>query len=163
MKLCFCDLLDRVWYFMKTREDNNVIDYTGQVYIEIETKLSRPIWPRVCDENHTRQQNDRSYRYSLRRKWNWVTVFDWTGCDLWQKPNNTMTWLIYKSGLRQNQNRIIGTYLIEYGMWWKPYRTTTRSIIQVRSTSKTILNVCDRSNLVPIMKKLDKTMMWLIV
>ena len=32
---------------MKTRQDNNVIDHIGLVYVEIETELSGPIWSSV--------------------------------------------------------------------------------------------------------------------
>ena len=41
---------------MKTRQDNNMIDYIGLVYIEIEIKLLGPIEPgAVCYENWIRQ------------------------------------------------------------------------------------------------------------
>ena len=47
---------------MKTRQDNDVIDYTGLVYTKKETEL---LWPiglgAICDENQIRQRRDWSY------------------------------------------------------------------------------------------------------
>ena len=37
------DQFDRVWSMTKTRQDNDEIDHTGSVYVEIKTKLSCPI------------------------------------------------------------------------------------------------------------------------
>ena len=52
LKLGYCDRLDRVRSIMKTRQDNDMTDHIDLVYTEIETKLSRPIWPRVIyDKN----------------------------------------------------------------------------------------------------------------
>ena len=56
------DLFDWVQYVMKTRQDNDVIDYTGLVYTKKETEL---LWPiglgAICDENQIRQRRDWSY------------------------------------------------------------------------------------------------------
>lgn len=57
MKLSYHDRLDHVRSVMKTRQDNDVIDFIGLVYTEIEIKLSRPIWPGVV-YNKTRQDNN---------------------------------------------------------------------------------------------------------
>ena len=39
---------------MKTKEDNNVIDHIGLVYIGNDTELSGPIKPSaICDKNNT--------------------------------------------------------------------------------------------------------------
>lgn len=46
---------------MKTKHDNNVIDYIGLVYDETETELLEPIRSStVCDKNHIRQRRDLS-------------------------------------------------------------------------------------------------------
>lgn len=39
-KLNYQDLFDQVRSMMKTRQDNNMIDHTGAVYIEYDTELS---------------------------------------------------------------------------------------------------------------------------
>ena len=37
---------------MKVKQDNNVTDHIGLVYVETETKLLGPIWlGALCDEN----------------------------------------------------------------------------------------------------------------
>lgn len=62
----------------KTRQDNDVIDWNGAIYAEIETKLSWPIeLGVVCYDNKTRQQHDRSYKCAQHQKWNWVVMTDW--------------------------------------------------------------------------------------
>ena len=47
---------------MKTRQDNDVIDYTSLVYTKKETEL---LWPiglgAICGENQIRQRRDWSY------------------------------------------------------------------------------------------------------
>ena len=43
MILSYHDQLDRVQFVMKTRQDNDVTDSIGLVYVEIEIKLSGPI------------------------------------------------------------------------------------------------------------------------
>ena len=43
-KLICHDQSNQVWSVTKTREDNNMIDHIGLVYVEIKTKLLRPIW-----------------------------------------------------------------------------------------------------------------------
>lgn len=51
---------------MKTKQDNDVTDCIGVVYTENKTRL---LWPirlgAICDENHTGQRHDWSYRSSL--------------------------------------------------------------------------------------------------
>ena len=42
----------------------------------------------------------------------------------------------YRSGLNQNWNSIVRTYLTEYNLWWKSDRTTTWPIVQVHSMLK---------------------------
>lgn len=59
----------------KTKEDNNLIDYTGVVYAENDIELSWPIELGVdYDENHIEQLCEWLYRCSLCRKQNWVFV-----------------------------------------------------------------------------------------
>ena len=43
MKLFYCDRSNRVWSAMKTRQDNDVINPIGLVYIKTKTKILRPI------------------------------------------------------------------------------------------------------------------------
>ena len=51
-KLNYWDLLDCVQSMMKIKQDNNMIDYKGMVYIETKTKLLGPIKPGVtCYQN----------------------------------------------------------------------------------------------------------------
>ena len=46
----------------KTKNDKDVIDHIGVVYIEIKTELSWPIGlSTACDENQTRQRCDQLY------------------------------------------------------------------------------------------------------
>ena len=48
------DRSNRVPTVMKTKEDNNVIDHIGLVYIGNDTELSGPIKPSaICDKNNT--------------------------------------------------------------------------------------------------------------
>lgn len=95
LKLSCHDRLDRVWFVMKTRQNNDMTDHIALVYVEIKTKLSRPIWSHeVCDENKTGQWHDRLYRCVLCQKWYWTIVTYWTGCSLWWIPERTMTWSI---------------------------------------------------------------------
>ena len=71
------DQSNRVRYVIKTRQDNDLIDHTGMVYVEKETELS---WSMalgtVCDENLIGQRRDRSYTSGLCQKQNWTIVID---------------------------------------------------------------------------------------
>ena len=54
-KLSFRDLMNWVWFVMKTRQDSNMINCTGAAYTENETKLLQPIRSGVTyAENETR-------------------------------------------------------------------------------------------------------------
>ena len=67
---------------MKTSNDNSMINHTGVVYAENDTKLSRPIRPgAIYNENQTGQQHDQSYRYGLQRKQNWIVRTYQTRCS----------------------------------------------------------------------------------
>ena len=51
-KLSCRDRLNYVWFVMKTKQDNDVIDHIGLVYVKTETELLGPFWAgAVCDEN----------------------------------------------------------------------------------------------------------------
>ena len=79
MKLSYCDQSNRVQSMMKTRQDNEVIDYKGIVYVKNEVKLSWLIeLSAVYDENQTRQWCDQSYRCDLLQKRYWTVMFDQT-------------------------------------------------------------------------------------
>ena len=78
---------------MKTRQDNDVIDHIGLVYIKIETELSRPIeLGAVCDE--TRQDSDVTDLIGTVYAEN-NTGLSWPiePCLVFDE-NRTMTWLI---------------------------------------------------------------------
>ena len=52
MKPSCCDRSDLVQFVMKTKQDNDMIDNIGLVYIKTKIELSGHIWPgAVCDEN----------------------------------------------------------------------------------------------------------------
>ena len=52
MKLSCCDQSNYMCAVTKTRQDNNVTDRIGLVYVGNDTKLSRPSWLSViCDKN----------------------------------------------------------------------------------------------------------------
>ena len=51
-KLNFQDLSDRVWFGMKTRQDNDLTDCIGVFYGKNDIELSWPIRQGIiCDEN----------------------------------------------------------------------------------------------------------------
>ena len=94
-KLNCRDWLDRVWFVMKTKQDNNVANGIGVVYAKNNTKKLEPIKSGVVHyENHTGQWCDRSYSYGLCQKRKWTNMTDRIGCDLWWKPDKIITWLI---------------------------------------------------------------------
>lgn len=46
----------------KTKQENDMADHIGLVYVEIETQLSIPMWlGAIYDENQTGKRLDRSY------------------------------------------------------------------------------------------------------
>ena len=56
MKLSFREQSDRVWYVIKTIQDNVMTDCIGLVYAETKTELSRPIESSaVCYEDQIGQ------------------------------------------------------------------------------------------------------------
>lgn len=62
---------------MKSRQDNDMIDCTGAVYDDNDTKLSWPIGSCAnSDENKIEQLHDWSYRCGLHWKWNWTIMTD---------------------------------------------------------------------------------------
>ena len=94
-KLSYHDQSDWVQPVMIIRQDNDVTDCIGLVCSKTESKLLGFIWLGIVyDENQTGQQLDWSYRYGLRRKWNWLIVINRIGCNLWKKPYKTTTWSI---------------------------------------------------------------------
>ena len=69
MKLNCHDLFDRVWYVMKTRQDNDMIDHTCMIYVKNDNEISyRMGSSAICDKNKSGQRRDRSYRCSLHKK-----------------------------------------------------------------------------------------------
>ena len=77
-KLNYLDQSDRMQSIMKIRLGNDMINHTGVVY----------------DQKETRQQRDRSYKSTLCQKQNWIVMTDPIGYGLWRRPEKTITWLI---------------------------------------------------------------------
>ena len=95
LKLNYCDLSNRVWSMMKPMQENDVTDSTNAVHVKNEINLSWPIEPgAVCDENQTGYRHDGSYSSFLLLNQNWIIKTYLTKCDLWLKPDMTITWLI---------------------------------------------------------------------
>lgn len=57
MKLSYYNHLDRLWSVTKTRQDNDVINHIGLVYIKNDNELSGPIGPSAVNDE-TRHDND---------------------------------------------------------------------------------------------------------
>ena len=71
MILNYRDWFDRLQSMINTRQDNNMIDHIGVIYVRNDIELSWLIESGVdCDKNQIRQQRDWSYRYSLHQKQN---------------------------------------------------------------------------------------------
>ena len=67
---------------MKIRLDNNMIDHTGEFYVENDIEMAWLIGPGVvCDENKTWQRRDPSYKCSVCQKWYWTIVIIILGID----------------------------------------------------------------------------------
>ena len=97
IKLSCRDQLDKVRSVMKTKWDNDMIDWIGVVYDKNKIELSWSIRPGViCDNNKTRQWRDQMHKCNLRRNRYWTVMTDQTECHLWWKPYRTMTWPIVK-------------------------------------------------------------------
>lgn len=92
-KLSYGNRLDRVWFMTKTRQDNDLIDHIGLVYVKNDIELSRLIWLTVIyDKNETGQWLDQLYRCRLHKNQNWIVRTYRTRCGMLPKPNKTMTW-----------------------------------------------------------------------
>ena len=152
-----------------------MVDLIGAFYIEIDTKLSWSIeLGAICDENHTKQWRDRSYKCSIcfhDTKWSWsiassadidenqigqlIVQMRFTPktklnshdqSDQLQSMTKTSkdNNMIEHIGLVYTETKIFGNYLNGRSLWWKPEKTKTWSILQVHSMSKMILNFHDR-------------------
>ena len=67
MILNYHDQLEWVHSVEKTKQDNDVIDHTGVIYVKNDAKLSSSIRSDAdCDENQIWQLSDLLYRYDLR-------------------------------------------------------------------------------------------------
>ena len=94
-KLNYRDRSDKVWSIKKTRYDNDMIDHTSAVYVEIRNKLLRPIeQDTVYHKKQTRQRRDRSHRCDLYRIRYWTVKTYWIVCGIWRRRDITMTWPI---------------------------------------------------------------------
>ena len=80
---------------MKTKQDNDVTESIGVIYVKNNIELS---WPTGSgadyDENQIRQLHDQLYRCGLRQKQNWVVMTNQTESSLWWKPDRTTMWPI---------------------------------------------------------------------
>ena len=89
------DWLYWMWYIMKTRKNNDMIDCIGVVYTKNKIELSWLIGQgAVYDKKQTGKIYGRLYRCNLHRKRNWVVVINCTRWDLWLKLDRTIMWLI---------------------------------------------------------------------
>lgn len=56
-------------FVIKTRQDNDMIDFIGVVHVETETELLGPIEPSMVSyQNETGQQHGQWYRCDLHQK-----------------------------------------------------------------------------------------------
>ena len=79
----------------KTRQDNDVTNYIGVVYVETKIEQLRPIKSGVvCYKNRSRQRIDQPYKYGLHQNRNWTGMTDKTRCRLRWKLDKKTTWLI---------------------------------------------------------------------
>ena len=80
---------------MKTRQDNDVTDCIGAIYVENKTGL---LWliksGIICDENQIGQWHDWSYRYGLLQNRNLTVKTYMIGCGLWWKSDRITMRLI---------------------------------------------------------------------
>ena len=94
-KLSCNDWSDRVWSITKTRQDNDVTDHIGAVYVLFKIKLSSLIEHDAVNHKHqTEQWHDQSYRCDLHWIWYRIAMTKWTLYGLWRRWEMTMTWLI---------------------------------------------------------------------
>ena len=84
MKMICHDRSDWVPSMTKTRQDNNMTDRTGAVYVENGNELSWPIKSGAnYDENQIWKLRYWSYRCNLCRKRNWFVLIGRTVFNLW--------------------------------------------------------------------------------
>ena len=118
-KLSCLDRLDRVWFMMKTRQDNDMTDRAGVVYVKNKTKLSWLIKPSVVyDESQIGQRHDQSYRYNLRQKryltiitnrtwfWLWLIIQIWSTLKKKLSCRNQSNWVWSVIKIKQDNDVI---------------------------------------------------------
>lgn len=77
------DWLDQVQFLINIKENNDVIDPTGAIYVKNDIELSWSIeFGASCDENQIGQLCDLLCICGLCRKWNWVIMTDRTRFSL---------------------------------------------------------------------------------
>lgn len=147
LKLNCQDLFDQVWFVRKTKQDNDVTNYIGVVYVETKNELSGAIESGViCHQNKIGQWHDQPYRCGLHWKWSWAIMNDRTRCSLWWKPNRTMTRSILQMWSTSKMKLRCMTDRIGCGLWKKPDRTTMWSFFQMWFTPKMKLSCCNQSD-----------------
>lgn len=83
-ELHYHDRLDKMWFILKSRQDNDVIDRIGITFVKCTTELSRPIRQDTIHlEKKTRQWRDRLYRCALRKMRYSTVKTDWIVYGLW--------------------------------------------------------------------------------
>ena len=90
---------------MKTRQDNNLTDHIGTVYVENETDLQWSIGSgAICDKNQIRQLRDRSYKSNLYEKQNKLSWPIGPGVDCDENQIRQRRDWSYRCVLCQKQN-----------------------------------------------------------
>ena len=103
------------------------------------------LWRKLDRPNYFTNRTDVVYiKYETELSW---PIESGTICDENQIEQQRELW--YRYGLRQKRYQTIMTDQTRCSLWWKLDRTMTWSIIQVWSTSKTILNYLDWSDRMP--------------
>ena len=127
-------------------------------------------WAIVIDPKHvwsmakTRQNNDVIDRTGIIHTENENELWS-IGLGAIYDENQTgqqCDWL-HRSSLLQKKKWTVETYLIIYSLWWKPNRTAMWSIIQVRSTPKSILTIMTDQTECHLWWKPNRTTTWSIV
>lgn len=123
-KLRCCDWLDLVRSVIKTRQDNNMIDRIGMIYVEDETKL---LWLMglgvIYYENQMGQWCDQSYRktmwpmvdvrYTLKMILNFHNRSNWVQSVIKTRQDNDVTDRI---GVHYVENKTELSWTIRWGV-----------------------------------------------
>ena len=154
-----------MWSMMKINQDNDMTDRTDAVYAENDTKSSWQIGlGMVCDENHTRQWRDWSYKSGLRWNRKWTVKTCLTRCGLWWKTREDND-MIDGISVFYIENNTKLSWPIRLGMICKEKQTVQQCDWSYRSGLRCNWNWTIGTYLTGCGKwwKLDKITTWLIV